>query len=71
MIYGNEPPSAFYKMRINRIAAHTRAQREAIARLPGSWTEIPVDLTNVVAQALARAAERAAEPPPTDKTKLN
>jgi hypothetical protein len=67
MIYGNEPPSAFYKMRINRIKAAEVAKLRAPTVT--AWTEAPADFANVLARAIGIV--RDGDEPAVDKTKLN
>lgn len=71
MIYGNDPPSAFYKLRINRIKAAQRAQRAELQPGPGQWVESPADFASVLAQAIGIVRDGEDPALPTDKKKLN
>jgi hypothetical protein len=62
MIYGNKPPSAFYKMRINRIKAAELTKR-------ANPQQVAFELPERFMEILRGAAP--VDEPALDKTKLN
>jgi hypothetical protein len=58
IMVGYKPPSAFLKMRQNRVN-HERAK---LQREEPQWTEIPLNMSNAMAVALGIRAEPDDEP---------